>query len=996
MADVIEKDLPYGNLVKFRGVDAEGNSVNTEKEDVFDEIKSSSRTINGQSIFGSGDISINPNSLIIRKVYNSVSAMNSDGTSPVGSDGTPIKAGEIVSIYNSENSQDQDNNSIYSFQNPGWLQTGKLSQVDSELDETSTNPVENKVITKSIANIILDNMIVDDSIQPYGDSVVPDITTKKGYYSTSGKFVSDDNYTTKVFSVEEGCFYTITANTIGEIIYTLTLLDENENPIGGVRRSFLNTFINPKGISKIAIIGESSTILKYTDVSFKLKDKQVKANNVEDLAIGNRNIINKSVSIDKVDFTESKNLININSEGVLLGYYQAGGKPIVSSSFNLTDYIEVMPNSNYIYSSKSIVNVRFATFFRKDLSIHSYIENVGKITIPEDVYYIKLSIYDEVWDSSQFEIGNKATVYTHYKLLISKDVLSKTDIEDVTFSQIEFISKNILSPNKIVKQDSSYISTETGEISTGFGYGYTDYIPINEKGLVITGGYIAGVYIGHAVYDANKTFIRGERTNSIKYQEGDAFVRFSIQNVDEIMVEQSEIASSYEPYEGEKTVISKDVLPKDIGDVSGDNTIEISLPDKIYAVVGDTLQLFYRGIIQAVDPYRYNILVSCSKGRQFPRYFEYKPTISDVGTTTFRITVKDDNRNIIQTKECQLVTVNVGNSPLSELKVMCFGDSLTSAGTWCKEADRRLTESGGTPEGNQLTNIDFVGSKKAGNTGYFGVGGWTWKSYTTKGSPAYRFQVSGITSLSVGATYTSNGNTFTIQEVNVTEGEGNILCSVSSLTPAPSASGTLTKTSGNGDDSISYSSVEEDSQNPLWDNDNDKMSFIPYANKVSDGRIDVVYTLLSWNGQSAGRTDFSSVIAQVKIFADTLHAEFPNAKLKIMGIQVPSVNGGMGSSYGATGTSYADGYGMVVTALNQNKAYQDFANSDGYSDFVEFVNVSSQFDSEYNMPYKDNPVNVRNSSVTEKVGTNGVHPSENGYLQIGDIVYRNFIANFCQ
>ena len=33
---------------------------------------------------------------------------------------------------------------------------------------------------------------------------------------------------------------------------------------------------------------------------------------------------------------------------------------------------------------------------------------------------------------------------------------------------------------------------------------------------------------------------------------------------------------------------------------------------------------------------------------------------------------------------------------------------------------------------------------------------------------------------------------------------------------------------------------------------------------------------------------------------------------------------------------------------------------------------------------------------TEKRGTNGVHPELSGYLQIADVVYRNFVANFCQ
>ena len=436
-------------------------------------------------------------------------------------------------------------------------------------------------------------------------------------------------------------------------------------------------------------------------------------------------------------------------------------------------------------------------------------------------------------------------------------------------------------------------------------------------------------------------------------------------------------------------------LKQEIDELRGE--ISMSLPNKIYAIVGDTLQIFFRGIIKSVNPYNYDILVACQKGNKYPRYFEFTPTVSDVGDINFAITIKDDKRAVLGTRNCNLVVKNVVNSPSSKINVLCFGDSLTSAGTWCREADRRLTESGGNPAGKELQNIKFVGSKQNGTTGYFGVGGWTWKSYTQKGRPAYRSQVTGVSSLSVGAKYANNGNTFTIMEVNVTDGNGNILCSCDSLTPAPLESGTLTKTSGDGDDTIAYTSVAEDTQNPLWDTENEKMSFIPYANQVADGQIDVVYTLLSWNGLSAGKTDFTDILAEVKIFADTLHAEFPNAKLKIMGVQVPSVRGGMGASYGATGTAYADNYGMAVTALNMNDAYQEFANRPEYSGFVEFVNISTQFDTEYNMQHNAGVnVNTRNSTTKEWLDINGIHPDTSGYYQIADVVYRNFIANFCQ
>lgn len=425
-------------------------------------------------------------------------------------------------------------------------------------------------------------------------------------------------------------------------------------------------------------------------------------------------------------------------------------------------------------------------------------------------------------------------------------------------------------------------------------------------------------------------------------------------------------------------------------------SVGISLPDTLTAVVGDTLQLFFRGMLKVVNPYNYDLLVTCSKGNKYPRYFQFTPSVSDIGDVDFKIQVKNNDGKILGEATSKLKIRNVLSAPASVLNVCCFGDSLTSAGTWCAEADRRLTGTGGTPIGLALSNIKFCGSKLNGTTGYFGVGGWTWSDYTTRGHAAFRFQVSGVTAVSVGAVYSNNGYQYTVAEVNVTGGTGNILCNAVSFSQTPTLSGTLTKVSGNGDTTITFSSWEENSQNPLWNQTTNQMDFVPYANTYCNGHIDVVYTLLSWNGQTPWRTDFTDIINQVKIFADTLHRDFPNAKMKILGIQVPSINGGMGATYGATGTSYADGFGMVITALNQNKAYQDFANLTAYKNWVEFVNVSSQVDSEYNMPYSSYDVNTRNSVAKENRGTNGVHPSDSGYKQIGDVVYRNFIKDFCQ
>lgn len=435
------------------------------------------------------------------------------------------------------------------------------------------------------------------------------------------------------------------------------------------------------------------------------------------------------------------------------------------------------------------------------------------------------------------------------------------------------------------------------------------------------------------------------------------------------------------------------------------NEVVVYLPTKLYAVVGDTLQIFFQSIVGAVNIYDYDIYAVCSKGRTYPRFFHYLPTADDVGTVTLTVYVKDQHNNILGQASCDLVTVSAPSSPVFAKSIFTFGDSLTSGGQWPGEAKRRLVGNSTYDNitGKGLSNLSFYGYMAKTINGqpvnYFGVGGWDWSNYLSKGiGGAFRFYISGVSSLSIGAVYSNNGHLYTVQEINVTGDSGNIRCTTSANTNTPSASGILTKISGDGDATITFASYETENANPLWDDANNKMSFIPYVQNCGANTIDAVYVLLSWNGQEAWKNysvdDASGHIANAKTFARTLHTEYPSAKLFIMGIQMPSETGGLGYNYGASG-GYIDGYGLKQCALNYNKALQDLCNLDEFSPYCEFIAVAPQFDSHYNMPYINAKVNVRNT-ITEMLGINGVHPSDAGYFQIADAVYRSIVANFCQ
>ena len=599
---------------------------------------------------------------------------------------------------------------------------------------------------------------------------------------------------------------------------------------------------------------------------------------------------------------------------------------------------------------------------------------------------------------------------------------NSVSVDKLTPTEIEF-GKNRLNLDECLS--GRYINYNNGSIGTWSSNVATGFIPISKLGLYCnTAVFSLGVNIGCAVYNPDKTYKRRLASQYV-FQEGDegCFVRYSLalSTLATAQVEEGTVGTSYEPFSSRK-VISPIILPKSSlsdGDIQTiknklaedkilSNKVEITLPDKIYAVRGDTLQLFYQGMIRAVNVENYNILITCPVGTQYARYYEYIcPLDATLGNKSFNIKVKDNNGNILVQKSCTLVVTKSPSSPASNKNILCLGDSLTAGGKWPSEVFRRLTGTGGTPAGNSISNITFVG-RSTGTSGakFEGKSGYSWKDFVEGRSPKFRFYIDNSSNVNEGDVYSNNGFNYTIIEINEIEGQLTILTTTSNLANTPQPNGTLTKISGGGDNSISYTSFISDSENPLWDGSLNRISFIHYMENVCGYSVgttlDAIYVLLTWNGISAWQNNFSTFIGYIKTFADILHQEYPSCKMKLMAPQFPSMKTMM-PTYGANG-GYGDTYGMLNTIANMNDAYQQLANSteisgesgDAYNTFVEFINVSSQVDSNYNMPLSNKNVNLRNSSKQEPYANNGVHPGEGGYLQIADVVYRNIVSEFCQ
>ena len=149
---------------------------------------------------------------------------------------------------------------------------------------------------------------------------------------------------------------------------------------------------------------------------------------------------------------------------------------------------------------------------------------------------------------------------------------------------------------------------------------------------------------------------------------------------------------------------------------------------------------------------------------------------------------------------------------------------------------------------------------------------------------------------------------------------------------------------------------------------------------MSVSQIDYMYILLGWNSTSYTEESYKTAVRE---FIDKVLAEIPNCKITLMGLQVPSRDG-FANNYGI-GWKY---YDKLQYVWYFNKWYQDIA--DEY-DNVDFINISGQFDTEYNCLTMSMPVNTRNSQAVV-IQSNGVHPASSGYYQIGDAALRNLVT----
>lgn len=430
------------------------------------------------------------------------------------------------------------------------------------------------------------------------------------------------------------------------------------------------------------------------------------------------------------------------------------------------------------------------------------------------------------------------------------------------------------------------------------------------------------------------------------------------------------------------TEMNVEKLDEYIG-INSPDKVCLKLPDCYDLVVGDTFELFYKGIINSAHPELYDVIADCAKGSAYTKRFLITPTLAE--NLTLTVTLYGINHTIVDRKSVILRVNEKAKSPISKTNILCIGDSLTTGGTWVSELHRRITGTGGNPNADNLSNINFIGSRQINETRYEGYGGWTFNSYNTE-------NVNSNTRI-ITCTHSKNSNdqhsvyrdtTGATWKLETIEETTIRIIAVSGEGRNFPDSGTLKWVSGGiNHDDIVYTSQVEAPGNPFWDTAKNKVDFEGYASKNGVADIHYMYVLLGWNSASDSEEKYKN---NVRIFINNVLSAFPNCKIVLMGLQLPARDG-LGANYGATGI-YSRYFDLMRHVWNLDKWYKDISLE--FPNKVTTINIAGQFDTENNMPESTRTVNARNSKE-ETYQTNGVHPDTTGYYQIADAAYRDLI-----
>ena len=358
--------------------------------------------------------------------------------------------------------------------------------------------------------------------------------------------------------------------------------------------------------------------------------------------------------------------------------------------------------------------------------------------------------------------------------------------------------------------------------------------------------------------------------------------------------------------------------------------VKLLLPERIYAAHGVETNIYFENIVRVINPANYVFEVQSPFGRCDMKRWRYVPSEQD--PRSFKLTVRVIGDKGVAAE--QDVTVEVAARTAGKdkkISMLIVGDSLTNASVYPRQILDLCNRPGGNPElkliGSHAGNGRLV---KKGGVAHEGYGGWTWKSFLSKWTSDKKFD-----------TLKTRKDILYARSPFLKKGPGR---------PVLDMKGYFKRANnGKAPDIIVFQ---------LGVND-----IFSATDKNVELRIQDIFNDMD------------------KLLSETRKAA-PDA---VIGVGLPTAGA---STQDAFGKSYKSRYFRWQYKKNQHRLVEamieKFARHNPCG--VELVPVYLNLDCENNFPAVMDNVNHGNSKRIVRLN-NGVHPSREGYRQIGDTYY---------
>ncbi len=475
-----------------------------------------------------------------------------------------------------------------------------------------------------------------------------------------------------------------------------------------------------------AIVGGATDDTEILDARVDFRNKTH-----ENLGLHLRTIEKELKDEHEEMFVYSRNLLDVSA--MIPGYFvnQLSGRIEGNAGHSVTDLLEVKPNTTFTYSTKfNLYGSLRVAFYDGEKNFISGVFTDTTFTSPANAVYMRLSdMTSYLEDNAQLEYGSERTDYVPYSRRIDSSLIQsytkdETDalVLAVRNRKIEpgnttffWASQNLFDKNAVIR--GYFIHQGTGEIQENAAHVCTDFIEVDPNTDYTFSGDL-GQALRYAFYDIDRDYITGAwnpdgiTPYTITSPAGAAYIRFSLYGTvfdrGGHQLEKGDEATVYTEY-GSAHLLSEYAPVKD--------TFMLNLPTKLYALVGEELNIYFDNLVDGHDT-DYVFDVESNVGMHLERCFRFEPT--EAGS--YGIAISATNRDGVTVRKNSTIHVAAAGAGSGVSRsLIVLGDSTTNNGIAITKLNNNFS--------GDAMNLETIGTRGTGTNMHEGRSGWTFRNY---------------------------------------------------------------------------------------------------------------------------------------------------------------------------------------------------------------------------------------------------------------------------